>query len=610
MERDYTSNLCTFMGREENVKILIQYIEKALEIDAVDRYYMIDMTRCIEDHEYIYQQQQKLDAKYPGRVFVVNRELRGKQLRDGTWEETLGFWEPFYKFCKTFTDKDIIIKCDDDTLYFDVERLRAASDLRWENKAPLLMHANTINNGVCAYHQAKKGIWNKLDKQIKEYPTSGLTGPLFSHPDIACDCHSQFTDDLIKDATNVRKYWLKENIYFSARVSINYIFMLGTDREELSKIDAQDEYVASSKLGQQLDRPNMIIGDFVAAHHTYGVQEPVMEKLGTFKMYENLVKSMQNEWETTCVYPKDITDTFNPASTIKSSGKYLMKYWSNDNSYTIKNNTTGKYISLKWEKTERVKVIDKNTKKGLGVFWHKTELHDTDDINDSTLFTVNVNKPTLIQIQECTEVLKASDPGTDNPRFLSFPIKLWFQQNYKKQLTRLVKHKGAYKIESITNPGYFLVSDGSPPNKILYFFKEGGEDTWDLKPYKQYKNDVIMADIDRGNQSEVENDPTIATTTGLPINKNFREFYWMVSEYIWEFIDIGNSKYHIKLIADDKPPLYLSVKNKSSLFTGNKPQAFTLNKNKLKHVPTGLEISCKGGKIGMENTGTNLNINI
>ena len=159
MGPDYRTHLCTFMGRQENLEILLLYIDRALELGAVDNYWMIDMTRCIDDHEYIYEYQQKLNAKYPGRVHIYNRETRGKELKDlDAIKKGVGSWKTFYKFLDRFNDNDIIAKCDDDTLYIDIETLKAAFKFRWNNKQPYLMHANCINNGLTAYHQHKQGI--------------------------------------------------------------------------------------------------------------------------------------------------------------------------------------------------------------------------------------------------------------------------------------------------------------------------------------------------------------------------------------------------------------------------------------------------------------------
>ena len=156
MTKEYTSHLCTFMGREANLKILLPYIETALQIEAVDNYWFVDMTRKRSDHELIKAESKRLNELFPGRVHLYNSEERGRIIDDSTKiEETIGQWDTFYKFLSRFTDNDIIAKCDDDTYFIDVETLKAAFDLRWANKKPYLMHANAINNGLTAYHQKR-----------------------------------------------------------------------------------------------------------------------------------------------------------------------------------------------------------------------------------------------------------------------------------------------------------------------------------------------------------------------------------------------------------------------------------------------------------------------
>ncbi len=606
MEKPYNTHLCTFMGRQNNLEILLYYVEQALEIEAVDNYHMIDMTRTMHDHEFIYAEQQRLNEKYPGRVHLVNRDLRGKQLRDGSWKATLGLWSPFYKYCKQFKNNDVIIKCDDDTLFFDVNTLKQAAELRWKNKSPFLMHANTINNGICAYHQAKKGVWKNLDPIIKKYPTSGLTGPLFSHPDLACDCHEQFITDISKSLDNLKKYKLKENIYFTARVSINFIFMLGEDREHLVDIDSQDEYVTSSKIGQELDRPNMIIGDFIAAHHTYGVQEPVMEERKTYEQYVGLRDALTDtKWSN-----QEICMKFNNTTTIKHDGNYIMKYWCNQNSYMIKNSSNDQYISLDWDVKEREKVVDNRTKIKTGTSYHNTTMASCD--TDGGIFNLNIDDVTMIQIQDCTEILRSEDQNKNTNQFLCWPVKTWFRQNYKKQLCKL--HKQAddtYLIESNSNPGYYLSAQYVNENKTLYRFKEHGSgvDTWVLEPMKKHHNKAVSATIHRPNIHVTENDPTYATTIGLPSNRIYREYYWMVSDYIWEIQKIGDKHCHIKLVADDKQPLYLSYDNKNKIVrvTPNK-QKWSITSKGIQHVPTKKFLEVNNDVITLTDKGSQLRI--
>lgn len=588
--KEFTSHLCTFMGRQYNVDILLRYVQEALRINAIDNYWMIDMTRNHKDHEYIFSEQQRLNDLFPGRVHIVNREIRKKQLDSDTAKDTLGSWSPFYEFCSTFKDDDVIMKCDDDTLYIDVETLRAAAEFRWQNKDPFLMHANTINNGITCYHQQKKNIWKFEGNEIlKEYPTSGLTGPLFSHPDVACGCHTQFTDDILDDENNIDKYKIDDNPYFTGRVSINFILMLGKDRDIISKIDTQDEYVSSSKIGQQLDRPNQVIGDFTIAHHTYGVQEPVMEEIGTFEMYKKLADKLFAQ--PVDRVNKPINTKSGKAVTIKQGDKYLARYWSTPNSFALKNNRTGKYVDIEWNKTERVRVEKKSDGEieriPTGVFWHKTEMTASDT---PLIFNMDLTKPGLLQIQDCTEVMKSEQPGNVAERFMSFPIKLWFQQNYKKQLIKANKQSdGSYKFESVPHPGYFLECDDRNPDKIFYFFKKDSEETWTVEDYSKTNNKVVTIQLDRGDQQECENDPTTAKVINddtLPICKVFREFYWMVTGYIWEIIDAGNDRLHIKLVADQLEDLYLGT-NGDELRLKSKPEFWAKSGDQYKHHRTG-----------------------
>lgn len=612
MDSGYKIHLCTFMGREYNVRMLIKYVEEALRINAIDNYWMFDMTRNHDDHEYIHKLQQDLDKKFPGRVHMVNREERRVELDAGIAKDTVGNWGTFYKYLENFNDNDVIIKCDDDTLYFDVETIRAASELRWKNQGPLLMHSNCINNGIAAYHQQKQNIWKFEGADVlKKYPTSGLTGPLFSHPLIACDCHRQFAEDITADELNVEKYKLHKNPYFCARVSINMIFMLGKDRDLLKTINRQDEYITSSKLGQQTDRPNMVIGDFVSVHHTYGVQEPVMEEAGTHEVYQKMTDSVFSE--TRERKNKPITMECGECTTLKNDDVYLSRYWSGPDSVTIKNTRNNKYMNIHWSSQERVKVTkDPDTgdlhREGLGIFWYKTDMTHSDE---PLIFNMSFGEPSPMQIQDCTEILKCFHPDNNNraKRFMAFPVKMWFQKNYTVQLVNAIKNDdGTYKFESAQHPRYYLVEDDRNPDKINYFFEYENEESWHVEPMGHTNNMLVPIRLDRGNQDECENDPTIARVTNdptLPPCKNYREFYWMVDGYIWELVKQDDGTVHVKLIADQLDDLYLNGDNTGHVALGNADK-WLVEGLKLKHVHTGLYLNIEESGIALKDTGVNI----
>lgn len=592
--KQYTSHLCTFMGREANLKILIPYVDKALEIGAVDNYWFIDMTRKRSDHELIKKLSSELNDKYPGRVHLYNSEERGKIIDDKEkLAEATKSWETFYKFLKRFKDNDIIAKCDDDTYYIDVETLKAAYELRWNNKKPYLMHANAINNGLTAYHANKKGVWK--DKESSMYPTGGLTGPLFSHPEIACKHHEQFTRDMIANRDNINKYKLGKNIQFCNRVSINFIFMLGKDRHELSKITYQDEYDTSCKYPQRENRPNVIIGDFTMAHHTYGVQEPIMEELKTHIGYEKLCEKLNSD--DVNFEHKSINTDLNATTTIASKGKILMRAWVSEKSHVIQDPETKKYLSFKH-------VVDPNFEQAQ----MKTMFSRTDDINQAAIFELDIQGKDNIYVQNNTALLRVPQNNNDSEQAVT--LARFFRGAYQSNNVVFQRQpSGNYIIRPADKKEYALTTGKPHPNMwnqdpenaekisnfVLFSRRENEQMEWKLTSLKEHNNCVISGNIRRAsNFMQMANDETTATCQieGLPDNNVIREWIWMVKDYVWEMIPTSKENiYKIKLIADDKPDMYLFYQQgQDRLITGGGGDEFEFVDKApkyLKHVKSG-----------------------
>lgn len=590
-QQEFCVNLCTFLGREHNVCILKLYVHEALKIGAIDHYWMFDLTRNVADHEYVYDVYCQLERQYPGRVHLINHEERKKELNEGIINISTGRWGVFYKYLNNFNDNDVIIKCDDDTLYFDVETIRDAAKIRWENKSPMIMHANTINNGVCAYHQQEHGKWRFEGADVLNmYPTCGLTGPLFSHPTVAGDCHKQFVNDMLLSEQNIETYKLNKNIYFCSRVSINMMFILGEDRHLFTHIDSQDEYITSSKLGQQHDRPNMIIGDFVTAHHTYGTQESIMGQLGTYEMYYKLAETI---FSSNPVHVnKTINCEYGTPVKFKHNDVYLSRYWSTRNSVTIKNVRTEKYINVDWFPEERVDLTrdvtkNKSNKHGRGVYRYKTDLISSEQ---PVIVNLDLTKPSVMQIQDCSKIIKCYHPDNNGraKRFIALPVQMWYNKNYTVQHVRVVNNQnGTYKIESDQHPRYYLVESMTLNGTPKYIFEYESEEEWFIDTLEHTNDMLVPVKFDRGDQDMCENDPTTARVTNsteLPSSRNCREFYWMVDNYIWEFVDTKQNSVFVRLIGDGHSEKYLSVKNNGLCLS--EPDHWTVQGHSLMHCGT------------------------
>jgi len=603
-DKQFTSHLCTFMGREANLNILIPYIDSALKIGAVDNYWFIDMTRKRSDHELIKKLSAELNDKYPGRVHLYNSEERGRIIDDkDKLAEATKSWETFYKFLRRFNDNDIIAKCDDDTYYIDVETLKAAYEFRWENKKPYLMHANAINNGLTAYQMNKKGIFN--DNESSLYPLGGLTGPLFSHPEIACKHHDQFTRDMLANHDSINKYKLGKNIQFCNRVSINFIFMLGKDRDELSKITYQDEYDTSCKYPQRENRPNVIIGDFTIAHHTYGPQEPVMEKLQTHVGYEKLCEKLNSgdvEFEN-----KPIGTQLNATTTIAVGGKMLMRAWVEKNSYIIKDPETGRYIQL---------ANELNTNEPNPAL-RSILVRGDKNVQKACIFNIDTKKNECIFLNNSTALLRT--PTGSHQIEAAFPTASFHQAHYlNSQIMIKPSGDGKYALHPEKNPEHRLIAATAHPNahknnpedateneKRLQWSKktEPGfpgdraiDFEWELEPLGIHAGSVVAGVIKRpSNFNYVANDETTAWDAArkLPDNNCPREWIWMVKDYIWEMVPVHNKEnvYKVKLVADDKPDMYLFyIEDQEKMITGAGGAHFEFidkSPKYLKHLKTG-----------------------
>lgn len=597
--KQYKSHLCTFMGRKENLDMLLRYVERALEIDALDNYWMIDMTRNLDDHELIHREQQRLNERFPGRVHIYNRERRAEELKDlDAIKAGVGSWKTFYEFLTRFGDDDVIAKCDDDTLYFDVETLRGAFEFRWKHKQPYLMHANCINNGVTAYHQHKQNIWSTDETHL--YPSCGLTGPLFSFPEIACEHHATFTDQLIQDESNVEKFQLNKNIAFAQRVSINFIFMLGRDRDSLSTIDLQDEYETSSKKPQQQDRCNCIIGDFVVVHHTYGVQEPVMEELGTLEKYAALADSI---FSKPCSHEnKSICMDLGVTTAIKNADDhYVAVHPATNNTFAIQHEKSGMFIGCKTNKKERVRFDKDRNKISTGTFMLENQLVAQQDAEHAVLWELDLQSDsTLLEFNNSNKLIRTGGSRKEireryKPDKLFFPghmIAKFFQGGYKTELVNLIKQSdGSYIIQSNTHKDYYLRAMINKKTRRINmrYEKEDEPDKFILHSKQQNVGHVATIKINRC-EDDVMNDGTNyqIVETGEQINKP-REYYWMVDHYIWEFITDGD-QHVIKLVADDRDDMYLDVVD-GDVRTSSTPAGWQIDQDTMKHISSGLYLS-------------------
>lgn len=263
--KNYNVKFCVFLGRKNNIKILHSYINLALQYDVIDEYHMYNFSRNIEDNQFIISEFNRLNEIYNNRIFLWNSKEN--------FIRTKTDWSFFYKNISQLYENDIIIKCDDDILFIDINELHNAILDRINDNISFVIHSNCINNGVCAYYQ--KHLFPKLTTELSVYPIGGILGILFEKPEIAYALHDHFCIDILKNIDNLNNYKIK-NEYITTRISINFILLRGNDLKYLKDIDYEDEYELTSFIPEQLDRPNKIYGNLLTSHLSYNFQEKIL----------------------------------------------------------------------------------------------------------------------------------------------------------------------------------------------------------------------------------------------------------------------------------------------------------------------------------------------
>ena len=286
---NYITKICVFLGREKNMIILHKYIEVGLQETILNQYHMFDFSRNIQDHIFIKEEYNRLINIYPHRIFLHNSIENYNKLNNKEIKKSLTDWSPFYKTLATklYDEKSIIIKCDDDILFIDIYGLKSALEDRWKDKESFLIHSNCINNGLCGYYLRNK--FPMLKTQLSIYPKGGLLGVLFEKPELAYAMHLQFLKDINNNISNLNNYII-DDVYFSNRISINFILIRGSDLKYLENVSTQDEYELSSKIPEELLRQNKIKGDFITSHYSYALQEKIFNVNDKLRLqYEKLV---------------------------------------------------------------------------------------------------------------------------------------------------------------------------------------------------------------------------------------------------------------------------------------------------------------------------------
>jgi hypothetical protein len=204
-------------------------------------------------------------------------------LRAGLW---LPSYTPFYQHYIRHSQsyvRDIIVKCDDDIVFVDLERLGDFVKFRRDNPEYFLISANVVNNGVCAYFQQQQGIIPETVLAL-ELPPRGVRGTLWASAQKAATLHRYFLQN-VGSFTGLPR----DSTEWNDRISINFVSWLGSDFAHMSDTALDDEdYLSYQARWRSRKKGNAIYWPFVVSHLSFYSQDKELDIAGLVADYHKL----------------------------------------------------------------------------------------------------------------------------------------------------------------------------------------------------------------------------------------------------------------------------------------------------------------------------------
>lgn len=241
-------------GRQQYMEVLAPYILR--EKGLVDRWDIWVNTGRDSDLAYLHG----LAADNKGFVRLVHYKEKLHKPAPQPWF--------FRHACESHT---LYIKFDDDICWVKDDAILELAKFRVENPRPLIVMANTINNGFCAYIHAKHGAQDFcIDGKFPRI-SPDCYNDVWGNPRIGEYAHRTFLDDLLRG--DVEKYLFEAwELTAYQRFAINCICWWGRDVDGEMDGHFDEEQWLTTLQPRKLGRPNSICGTSLVSHFAFHKQ--------------------------------------------------------------------------------------------------------------------------------------------------------------------------------------------------------------------------------------------------------------------------------------------------------------------------------------------------
>jgi len=188
--------------------------------------------------------------------------------------ESKDTWKDYYQhYNGAHYMNHTIIKCDDDIVFIDIERLPMFIEkTRMENSPADIIYANTINNGVAAYYQ--QYLFHLIPEEVGvfEYPAGGYGGTLWESGEKAAKLHVYFMDNYRRFLEN--DYSASELVDIHTRFSINFFAIKGENWHKIADAylgsdNGTDEYNISVAFRESRGLTTAMYAPFYVSHLSF-----------------------------------------------------------------------------------------------------------------------------------------------------------------------------------------------------------------------------------------------------------------------------------------------------------------------------------------------------
>jgi hypothetical protein len=236
-----------FAGRRRYLEILVKYVDKLIAKGLVDEFHMWDYTRDPEDAVWIRENCQRF------KIF----EVKDKYGMTGfNWDEYYNYYPK-----QNLDPRTVLIKCDDDIVFIDVDKFQSFIDKRRDNPENFIAFPSIVNNKLPTAIQRECGVWPDLTHDEIE--------DLYTSKDICSKLHKYFVkniDEFISKLSTRGKFTTPP--CRDSCVQINFMAILGADIDKFLQVDSRsgDEPMLSWMIPKFIGRKNYVDGSFVVSH--------------------------------------------------------------------------------------------------------------------------------------------------------------------------------------------------------------------------------------------------------------------------------------------------------------------------------------------------------